>query len=107
MVAFKDPDGSACHQLLTSQQLYILGVSVKVTRWKEKLCHTNKTNPPNTSHDPYVLESWSSTPDVAMTEEPQSLTPTTTSTTCKHQLLTTPTTPKTPSGSKKKWVGSH
>ena len=92
---------------LPVKQLYILEVRAKVTRWKEKLRHTNKTNPPNASHDPSVLESWFSTPDVAMTEKPQSPMPTTTSTTRKHQLLITPTTPKTPSGFKKKWVGPH
>ena len=106
VVAFEDPDGSLRRQILTNQQLYILGVRAKVTRWKEKPRQPQNNNPPEASQGAPSQVSRSNTPDVAMTEDHQSPTPTTSSTARKHHLPTTPTNPK-PSGTKKKRVGSH
>ena len=44
IVAFEDPDGSACRSLLSSKQLYILGAKAKVSHWKETKRPTSKTN---------------------------------------------------------------
>jgi hypothetical protein len=43
VVAFEDPDGSACHHILTNQQLYVLGVRAKVKHWLEKPRPQSKT----------------------------------------------------------------
>jgi len=46
VIAFEDPDGSACHSLLSSKQLYLLGARAKVTHWAEKPCTpSNNTTP--------------------------------------------------------------
>ena len=105
VVAFEDPDGTARCHLLNDQQLYILRVKAKVKRWKEKPCQSNNNKTSEASHNMLLTVSRSNTPDVAMSEDSQSLTPPTPTASHKCQLHTTPTQPKTPSGSKKKWAG--
>ena len=107
VVAFKDPDGTAHHHLLNNQQLYILGVRAKVIRWKEKPQQSNNNKTSEASHNMSLTVSQSNTPDMTISEDPQSPSPPTLTASRKHQLFTTPTQPKTPSGSKKKWVGPH
>src|SRR6266566_2176829 len=111
IVAFKDPDGSAHRSLLSTRQLYLLGVRAKVSQWKEKPCpshtHSSPTASPATSVlEPLTHSPRSSTPDAVMAEEPCSPTPST-SATRKHSLPTTSNTPKTSSSPKKKRVGSQ
>jgi hypothetical protein len=55
VVAFEDPEGSACRNLLSSKQLYILGARAKVFRWKEiKRNQPKQTTPPSSQPSPSV-----------------------------------------------------
>jgi len=103
VVAFKDPDGTACHSLLTHKQLYLLGVRAKVTRWKVKPRPSHTTSSPTAGPDDKSVAEpmYPGTPeDDAMDEEPYSPTPT--PVTHKHRLPSTPTKPTTSKSPKKK-----
>jgi hypothetical protein len=64
VVAFEDPDGSQRRSILSSHQLYLLGVRAKVSRWKEmpRPPPTDTTPTATTPPTDPVTESRSSTP---------------------------------------------
>lgn len=66
VVAFEDPTGSHRRTLLSSRQLYLLGVRAKVSRWKEAPRPSQTTTTPAAPPSPTdsVSETRASSPDV-------------------------------------------